>query len=60
MKKSFGPKALIFPTPVWCVGSYDGNGDPNVMTIAWGGFVVQSRHVSPSPFAKPLIPTVIS
>ena len=37
MKKSFGAKALIFPTPVWCVGSYDTNGNPNVMTIAWGG-----------------------
>lgn len=37
MKKSFGPKTLIFPTPVWCVGSYDGEGRPNIMTIAWGG-----------------------
>ena len=37
MKKSFGSKAMIFPTPVWCVGSYDGAGKPNVMTIAWGG-----------------------
>jgi flavin reductase (DIM6/NTAB) family NADH-FMN oxidoreductase RutF len=37
MKKSFGAKTLIFPTPVWCVGSYDTNGKPNVMTIAWGG-----------------------
>ena len=37
MKKSFGAKTLIFPTPVWCVGSYDKNGAPNVMTIAWGG-----------------------
>lgn len=37
MKKSFGTKTLIFPTPVWCVGSYDANGNPNVMTLAWGG-----------------------
>ena len=37
MKKSFGAKTLIFPTPVWCVGSYDTKGTPNVMTIAWGG-----------------------
>ena len=37
MKKSFGPSTLIFPSPVWCVGSYDGEGNPNVMTIAWGG-----------------------
>ena len=37
MKKSLGAKTLIFPTPVWCVGSYDLEGNPNVMTIAWGG-----------------------
>jgi flavin reductase (DIM6/NTAB) family NADH-FMN oxidoreductase RutF len=37
MKKSLGVKTLIVPTPVWCVGSYDANGAPNVMTIAWGG-----------------------
>jgi flavin reductase (DIM6/NTAB) family NADH-FMN oxidoreductase RutF len=37
MKKSFGAKTLIFPAPVWCVGSYDTDGIPNVMTIAWGG-----------------------
>lgn len=37
MKKSFGAKTLVYPTPVWCVGSYDKNGNPNVMTIAWGG-----------------------
>ncbi len=37
MKKSFGAKTLIFPAPVWCVGSYDAAGNPNVMTIAWGG-----------------------
>ena len=37
MKKSLGTKTLIFPTPVWCVGSYDADGNPNVMTIAWGG-----------------------
>lgn len=37
MKKSFGATTLIFPTPVWCVGSYDKEGKPNVMTIAWGG-----------------------
>ena len=37
MKKSFGAKTLIFPAPVWCVGSYDTNGRPNIMTIAWGG-----------------------
>ncbi len=37
MKKSLGPQTLIFPTPIWCVGTYDQEGNPNVMTIAWGG-----------------------
>ena len=37
MKKSFGAKTLIFPAPVWCVGTYDAKDEPNIMTIAWGG-----------------------
>ena len=37
MKKSLGPKTLLYPTPVWVVGTYDKEGKPNVMTIAWGG-----------------------
>jgi flavin reductase (DIM6/NTAB) family NADH-FMN oxidoreductase RutF len=37
MKKSFGPKTLVYPTPVWVVGTYDKSGKPNAMTIAWGG-----------------------
>src|SRR4030042_1151866 len=36
MKKSFGPRTLAFPTPVWVVGTYDQNGKPNAMTAAWG------------------------
>lgn len=37
MKKSCGAKVLVFPTPVWVVGTYDSNGKPNAMTVAWGG-----------------------
>jgi flavin reductase (DIM6/NTAB) family NADH-FMN oxidoreductase RutF len=37
MKKSMGAKTLAFPTPVWLVGTYDKEGKPNIMTIAWGG-----------------------
>ncbi|GAX59625.1 nitric oxide detoxifying NorVW flavorubredoxin [Candidatus Scalindua japonica] len=37
MKKSLGAKTLAFPTPAWIVGTYDREGKPNVMTIAWGG-----------------------
>ena len=42
MKKSFGAKSLIYPTPVWCVGTYDGGGRANVMTVAWGGICCSS------------------
>ncbi len=37
MKKSLGSNTLAYPNPVWCVGSYDKEGKPNVMTVAWGG-----------------------
>ena len=37
MKKYFGAKTLVFPTPVWVVGSYDKERKPNVMAAAWGG-----------------------
>jgi flavin reductase (DIM6/NTAB) family NADH-FMN oxidoreductase RutF len=37
VKKSLGAKALLYPTPVLVVGSYDAEGRPNVMTAAWGG-----------------------
>ena len=37
MKKSIGAKALVYPSPVWCIGSYDADGRPNVMTAAWAG-----------------------
>ena len=37
MKKSLGAKTLVYPAPVWVVGTYDREGKPNVMTAAWGG-----------------------
>jgi flavin reductase (DIM6/NTAB) family NADH-FMN oxidoreductase RutF len=37
MKKSLGAKTILYPTPVLIVGTYDKNGKPNVMTVAWGG-----------------------
>ena len=37
MKRSLGAKTLILPTPTWIVGSYDKQGKPNGMTVAWGG-----------------------
>ena len=37
MKKSIGAQSLVFPTPVFVVGTYDLEEKPNVMTAAWGG-----------------------
>ncbi len=37
MKKTLGADTLIFPTPLWLVGSYDSTGRPNLTPIAWGG-----------------------
>ena len=49
MKKSLGVKTLACPTPLWVVGTYDSEGKPNVMTIAWGGICCskpQSLNIS--------------
>ncbi len=37
MKKNIDPGTYAYPTPVWCVGTYDDNNKANIMTIAWGG-----------------------
>ena len=37
MKISIGAKPYIQPNPVLVIGSYDENGVPNLMTVAWGG-----------------------
>lgn len=37
MKKSLGAKTLVYPAPVFVVGTYDKAGKPNVMTASWGG-----------------------
>jgi flavin reductase (DIM6/NTAB) family NADH-FMN oxidoreductase RutF len=37
MKKSIGAKTIVFPTPVFVVGSYDKSGRPDAMVVAWGG-----------------------
>lgn len=45
MKKSLGPKTLIYPTPVMVVGTYNADGTANIMTAAWGG-VASSKPAS--------------
>jgi flavin reductase (DIM6/NTAB) family NADH-FMN oxidoreductase RutF len=37
MKKSRGAKTIVFPTPVFIVGTYDEDEQPNMMAAAWGG-----------------------
>ncbi|MBI5306997.1 MAG: flavin reductase family protein [Planctomycetes bacterium] len=37
MKKSLGPKTIIYPAPVLIIGTYDKDGKPNAMNVAWGG-----------------------
>lgn len=37
MKKSIGAKPIVYPTPVFLVGSYDEHGVANMMNAAWGG-----------------------
>jgi flavin reductase (DIM6/NTAB) family NADH-FMN oxidoreductase RutF len=37
MKKSRGARTIVYPTPVFIVGTYDEAGKPNMMTAAWGG-----------------------
>lgn len=53
MKKSFGAGTLAFPTPVWLVGSYDKDGKPNVMTIAWGGICCSTPPCMTVSLQKP-------
>ena len=37
MKKTLGPKAILYPAPVVIIGSYGPDGRPNVMTASWVG-----------------------
>ncbi len=37
MKKSIGPKTIIFPTPALVLATYDKKGKANAMTAAWAG-----------------------
>lgn len=52
MKKSLGARTLVYPTPVFVVGSYNDDGRPNVMTAAWGG-ICNSRPPSVAVSLRP-------
>ncbi len=42
MKKSLGPKTLMYPAPVLVIGSYDSEDRANAMTASWGGICCSS------------------
>lgn len=37
MRKNFGVKPMVYPMPVFIIGTYDKYGIPNAMNAAWGG-----------------------
>lgn len=45
MRKNFGAKPILYPQPVFIIGSYDENGNPDAMNAAWGG-ISESNEVS--------------
>ena len=45
MRKDFGAKAVVAPLPVLIIGTYDANGTPNAMNVAWGG-QCGPKHIS--------------
>lgn len=45
MRKNLGAKTLVFPMPVFIIGTYDENGVANAMNAAWGG-ISEEREIS--------------
>lgn len=45
MRKNFGAKPILYPQPVFIIGSYDENGTPDAMNAAWGG-ISEANEVS--------------
>ena len=37
MRKNFGVKPMVYPMPVFIIGTYGKDGTPNAMNAAWGG-----------------------
>jgi flavin reductase (DIM6/NTAB) family NADH-FMN oxidoreductase RutF len=53
LKKSIGARALVYPTPIFAVGTYDKSGKPNIMTAAWGGICCSSPPCVAVSIRKP-------
>ena len=45
MRKNFGAKPMVYPMPVFIIGSYDENGVPGAMNAAWGG-ISEEKEIS--------------
>lgn len=45
MRKNFGAKPLLYPQPVFIIGSYDENGVADAMNAAWGG-ISEANEIS--------------
>lgn len=43
MRKNFGAKPILYPQPVFIIGSYDENGTPDAMNAAWGGISEENQ-----------------
>ena len=43
MKKNFGVKNWMFPMSVLMIGTYNGDGTPNMMNAAWGGVTLEDQ-----------------
>ena len=37
MRKNFGAKPILYPQPVFIIGTYNADDTPNAMNAAWGG-----------------------
>lgn len=45
MRKNFGAKPILYPQPVFIIGSYDENGVADAMNAAWGG-ISEANEIS--------------
>ena len=43
MRRSFGAKPILFPQPVFIIGTYGEDGAPNAMNAAWGGLAEENQ-----------------
>ncbi|MBQ7343766.1 MAG: flavin reductase family protein [Clostridia bacterium] len=43
MRKNFGVKPMVYPMPVFILGTYGEDGTPNAMNAAWGGITEENE-----------------